>query len=196
MALNPQEKPERKQLPLPKEGVIPARVARIVEIGKHQVYTYGDKHLVQIWYSLPTRLIEDPTSEYNGKQSMVKTKRMTKSSDEKASLMDHVRAVKPSARSLGELLDQPCYIDLKHNTVNKEGENRTYANIMNVMAVPEGIQVGPLDTTPFYFDYDNPDPDVWSKNLWDDIRDLIKASKDYKGSKVEAMVLRLEAMAK
>jgi hypothetical protein len=68
-----------------------------------------------------------------------------------------------------------------------------YANIMGVMSVPEGMTVGELDTEAFYFDFDAPDADVWTKHLWDGIREVIKSAANYKGSKVERMVLQLEA---
>jgi len=37
---------------------------------------------------------------------------MTKSSNEKAALMKHVKAVKPDAVSLGQMLYLPCYITI------------------------------------------------------------------------------------
>jgi len=64
---------------------------------------------------------------------------------------------------------------------------------MGIMGVPEGMTVGELDTEPFYFDFYNPDEDVWQNKLWDGIRETMKKADNYHGSELEKMVLRLEA---
>jgi hypothetical protein len=191
MALNPQDKSSGAKITPPAEGTIPARVARIIEIGEHAT-KFKAKDQVQIWFSLPTRLIADE-GDYQGKQHMVRTQRMTKSSNEKAALMDYVRVLNKDATSLADLLDKPCYLTVVHNEVDGAKGKATYANIMGVMSVPEGMTVGALDTEPFYFDFDNPSAVVWEKNLWDGIREVIKSANNYKGSAVERMVLGLEA---
>lgn len=193
MALNPQDKGTKISPPAP--GTVPARVARIIEIGEHASFKYGVKDQVQIWYSLPTRLISEE-GDFQGKQHQIRTPRMTKSSNERAALMKHVDALKPDATGLGELLNRPCYLTIVHNKAkDSKGTEQTYANITGVMAVPEGMTVGEIDTTPFYFDWDNPDPEVWTKHLWDGMRETIMKAENYKGSAVELMVLGLEAKA-
>jgi hypothetical protein len=195
MALNPQEK-GKSQIGIPAAGTIPARCARIVELGQHDHSKYGVKDQVQIWYSLPTRLITDE-GDYQGKQHMIRTQRMTKSSNEKAALMKHVTVLNPQATSLTDLLNQPCYITVVHNEVkDSTGKVNTYANLMGLMSVPEGMAVGNLDTDPFYFDFDNPDAEVWTKHLWDNVKEYIQEAVNYKGSAVERMVLGLEANGK
>lgn len=178
----------------PAEGVVPARVARVVEIGEHDTH-YGLKDQVVLFYSLPTRLIDAPESDFHGKQSMVRTKALRKSSNEKAALMtDHINVLKPDCSSLDQLLEVPAFVQIKHNDVESGGETRTFANIIQVSGVPEGIEVGELDTEPFYFSFDEPDEDVWQNMLWDRIREQIMEAKNYPGSAVEEMVLRLAAM--
>lgn len=194
MALNPQNKQDTgPRIPNPAPGVVPARLARIVEVGKHDTF-YGEKDQVIFWYSLPTRLIDMPESDYHGKQHMVRTAPLRKSSNEKATLMEHVNVLKPDAQDLSELLDRPCFVTIVHNTVESGGQERTFANISQVSGVPEGIDVGELDTSPFYFDYENPDEDIWNDFLWESLREQIKSANNYSGSAVEEMVLRLEAM--
>ena len=194
---NPQDKPKSSgpQLPVPAAGVVPARVARIVEIGEHDG-KYGVKDQLHIWYSLPTRLIDAPDSDYHGMQHMVRTAPLRKSSAPKASLMtDHINILKPDCVSLDQLLTLPCFLTIIHNEVESGGETRTYANIGQVSGVPEGIEVGELDTEPFYFSFDEPDQDIWENHLWDRIREQIMSAENYPGSAVEDMVLRLKAMA-
>lgn len=192
MSLNPQQK-NMPQISLPEPGVVPARLARVIEIGVHDTF-YGEKDQVILFYSLPTRIIDQADSDYNGKQHMIRTAPLRKSSSEKATLMEHVNVLLPTATSLGQLLDQPCFVTIIHNEVESGGQSRTFANIKNVSGVPEGIVVDALDTTPFYFDFDAPDEDIWTENLWDGIKEQIMSAKNYPGSKVEEMVLRLAAM--
>jgi hypothetical protein len=192
---NPQKKQESgPRIPIPVRGIVPARIARIVEIGEHDTY-YGVKDQLYIWYSLPTRLIDMPESDFHGKQSMIRTKPLRKSSSEKAALMlDHINILQPECQELDTLLNVAGFVTIDHNEVESGGEVRTFANITQVSGVPEGIDVGELDTPTFYFSFDAPDEDVWENQLWDRIRDQIKDALNYKGSAVEEMVLRLEAM--
>lgn len=185
-------KESSKQFTLPDEGIVPARLARIIEIGEHNT-DYGVKDQVYLYYSLPTRLIEDE-GDYQGKQHMVRTQPMKNSDSEKASLWDHRKVLNPDTRNLADLLDIPAFLTLTHNTVEKNGKSRTFCNITNVSGVPEGMEVGGLDTTHFYFDFDNPDADIWVK-IGDFTQDKIKSALNYSGSEVEKMVLHLEAMA-
>lgn len=194
MALNPQDKSNNgPSIPAPAAGVVPARLARVIEIGEHDTQ-WGTKDMLFLFYSLPTRIIDMPDSDFHGKQHMIRTAPLRKSSSDKAALMKHVDVLKPTAQDLSELLNQPCFVTIVLNEVESGGQKRTFANISQVSGVPEGINVGELDTTPFYFDFDNPDEDIWNDFLWDKVRDQIKAAKNYPGSKVEEMVLRLEAM--
>ncbi len=179
------------RIPIPNEGTVPARLARIIEVGVHSHPQYKDKDQVVFMYSLPTRIIEEE-GDYFGKQSMIRTQPMTNSTSNKAALYKH-RLVLDGAEttSFRELLNAPCYLTIIHNEVEGKG---TFANISSVSGVPEGLEVGELDTTPFYFDFDSPDADVWTTNLWDGIREKIQSAVNYPGSRVEEMVLRLEAM--
>lgn len=192
-------KKQVSNIPIPDAGTIPARLARIVEIGQHQTQ-FGVKDQLWMWYSLPTRLIDQPESDFHGKQHMIKTAPISMSANERSSLVtQHINILAPkfdlnsSTMDLGVLLNRPAYLTVVHNEA--KDKDRTYANIGNTMSVPEGMEVGELDTTPFYFDFDNPDLDVWTKYLSDYIKEKIQSALNYKGSAVEDMVMRLEAMS-
>lgn len=185
-------KESSKQFTIPDEGIVPARLARIIEIGEHMT-DYGVKDQVYLYYSLPTRLIEDE-GDYQGKQHMVRTQPMKNSDSEKAALWDHRKVLNPNTRDLSALLNQGAFLTLTHNTVEKQGQKRTFCNITGVSGVPEGMEVGELDTTQFYFNFDIPDADIWAK-LGDFTQNKIKEALNYSGSEVEKMVLHLEAMA-
>jgi hypothetical protein len=193
MSLNPQDKTGIVR-PIPDAGTVPARLARVIEIGIHDTF-YGEKDQVILFYSLPTRIIDQEESDYHLKQHMIRTAPLRKSSSEKATLMEHINVLNPLAVNLGDdILDHPCFLTIVHNEVESGGTKTTYANINNVVDVPEGMIVGDLDTTKFYFDYQNPDEDIWTQYLWDNMREQIKSALNYPGSAVEEMVLRLEAM--
>lgn len=193
MSLNPQDKPVLN-IPIPAKGTVPARLARVIEIGTHDTF-YGKKDQVLLYFSLPTRIIDDEGSNYHGKQHMIRTKPLRKSSSELASLMEFINVLKPDATSLYQLLDRACFLTIVHDEVESKGVKRTFANINNIVDVPEGMEVGALDTTPFYFDYQNPDVDIWTNKLWEKVREQIMSADDYEGSAVEEMVLRLAAMS-
>ena len=193
---NPQEKQSSgPMLPIPAAGVVPARVARIVEIGEHDT-KYGVKDQMYIWFTLPNRLIDAPDSEFHGKQHMIRTAPLKLSSNEGSNLMkDYISILKPDCQDLTELLDIPCFVTIIHNEVESGGEVRTFANIAQVSGVPEGVEVGPADTELFHFSFTDPDPVIWQEKLWDRIRTDIQSALNYKGSATEEMVLRLEAEA-
>jgi len=195
MAFNPQDKSASTPISLPAQGTVPARLARIVEIGQRETSYQGKtrvKDQVQFWYSLPTRIITDE-GQYQGKQHMIRTRRMTKTSSERGAIMDHINVLNPAAQNFSELLNKPCFIQIVHNEVSNTEGKKVYANVTSLMGVPEGMTVGELDTEPFYFDFYNPDEDVWTNMLWDGLREDLKKAVNYTGSALEKMVLKLEA---
>jgi hypothetical protein len=181
-----------KQFPIPDEGIVPGRLARVIEIGEHET-GYGVKDQVFLHFNLPTRLIDDEDSDFHGKQFMVRTAPLRNSTSEKAALYKYRSVLKPNTTDYNELLGKACFLTLTHNEVEKEGNTRTYCNITNVSGVPEGMEVGMGDTDTFYFDFDSPDADLWEE-LGEWTQDKIKSALNYPGSEVEKMVLHLEAM--
>lgn len=188
-------KKQKSSIPNPEPGNIPARLVRIIEIGEHTT-KFGPKDQVYLHFNLPTRIIDAPDSDYHGKQHMVRTAPLNLSSSPKAGLVkDYIKVLDPSFKvevgaSLSPLLGKAIYLTID----NHETETGEFCNIMNTMGMPEGMPVGEADTTPFCFDFDNPDPDVWHKYIPDYLKEKIQKALNYKGSAVEAMVLKLEAM--
>lgn len=189
-------KKSKSSLPNPRPGNVPARLARIVEIGEHST-KFGNKHQVYLFFSLPTRIIDAPDSDFHGKQHMVRSAPLSMSTSEKSGLVkDFIKVLDPNFNLSGDnidmspLLGKAIYLTIDNN----ETEAGTFTNIMNTMGVPEGFDVGALDTNPFYLDFDNPDPDVWVKYISDYLKEKISKAVNYKGSGVEKLVLKLEAM--
>ena len=71
--------------------------------------------------------------------------------------------------------------------------------IKQISPLIAGIEVEPLDTDPFWFEWDNPDGDLWVR-IPEFQKNLIRGSMDgkilpavnYPGSLVEQMVLAIE----
>ena len=132
---------QKNRLPRPAEGTIPARLARIIEIGEHlsgPKGVYGLKPMVQLYFSLPTRIIDAPDSDYHGKQAMVKSRNLNMSSSNKSSLVkDYIKVIKPSfdlsldSMPLGPLVNLPLYVQIEWND-GDDGEE--YTNIINTMS--------------------------------------------------------------
>jgi len=194
-------KKQKNLIPTPERGNIPARLARIVEIGDHPSGPggkFGVKSLVQLYFSLPTRIIDAPESQFHGKQHMVRTAPLNLSSSDKATLVkDYIKVLDPSfdtsleEMSLAPLLNKTIYLTIDNN----ETDTGTFTNIMNTMGVPEGMEVGALDTTPWHHDFDQPDEDVWVTKMNDKQREKIQSALNYEGSGTERMVMKLEAMS-
>lgn len=190
-------KKQKNSIPLPEPGNIPARLARIVEIGEHQT-KWGVRPQVYLYFSLPTRIIDAPESDFHGKQHMVRSAPLNYSSNEGSALvkdflmvMDPKFDINQDEMRLDSFLTKPIYLTID----NKETDKGDYCNIMNTMGVPDGMPVGDLDTNPFIFDFDYPDPDVWRKYIGDYQKKKIMSAVNYHGSAVEAMVQKLEAMS-
>jgi hypothetical protein len=177
---------------LPAEGTVPARLVKVVEIGEQET-GYGVKPLVFLHYNLVTRFIEDE-GDYQGKQYQVRSQPLNNSANEAANLYDHRLALgKTDTVDYNELLGLPAMVTIKHNDVESGGQKKTYANIINVSPIPEGYDVPEADVDLEYFNFDDPDSEIW-ESLGDWYQGKIKEAKDYPGSKVEEMVLHLEAM--
>lgn len=176
------------------EGIFQARLARIIEIGEHKT-VHGLKDHVFFFYNLVNEHIDDEDNELNGKQFQVRSKPLNNTASQKAALWDHRKVLGPDTMEFSDLLNQAAFLTTEHKVVvNDAGETNTYCNIINISGVPQGIEVPELDIPTFYFDFDNPDADVWENQMWDWIKEKIQTAENYHGSQVEAMVLRLKAM--
>lgn len=190
MAFNPNEEGDSFERELVPSGVHAARVARVIEIGQQYSAKYDttdDKVIVS--FSLPN-VVRD-YGELGEKQAFIGTSKwgIKKSKDDKSTMKKYAKAIDPQkeTKDYSEWLNRPCQISVVHRYV----DDKTYANLDSVAPILPGFQVGELDTEPFFFEFDNPDPAIWVQ-IPEWIQEVIQGAVNYPGSKVEAMVNSLE----
>jgi len=167
------------------EGPTPARCARVIEIGvqKNDLHPeYGEKNKVVIAFSLPNHKININGEE---KQRFISVPfGISMSNNEASTMAQYVKALNPHAQNLGEFLDRPCQINIAHYT---KRDGNTGERIDSVSPIMPGYEVAELDTEPFWFQWDNPDPRTWEM-IPQFTKDLIQEAVNYPGSKVQEMV--------
>ena len=162
------------------EGPHAARCVRLIEIGKQYSELYdNEQNKVVIVFSIP-----GVTMEINGeeKQKFISAPYgITISNSDRSSMKQYARALCPKGgASLGDFLGKPCQIYVKHVTKN----DRTQDRLDSISPLLPGIQVPDLDTEPFWFQWNKPDPEIWAK-IPEFTKDLARAATNYPGSYVE-----------
>jgi len=166
------------------EGTFPARIVRILDLGL-QVQTEWPSNDVkknadgsdmvkpEIWldFELPDELMD-----YQGEQRprwIGKT--YLASMSEMSNLYKVIKALKPKAESLEELLDVPCLITVGSTSGDKD-------KITGVSAVPKGMTVGKLANPKVLFDISSPDEEVLD-TLPSFLKEKVLSSESYGGNK-------------
>ena len=163
------------------EGAHAARCARIIELGK-QESQYGVAEKAVIALSIPSVTVNIGGEE---KQALISNPYgITMSNSDRSTMKQYAKALNPAAQNLGDFLDKTCQVYVKH--VDK-GE-RVIQKIDSVSALLAGIEVPPLDTPPFWFQWEDPDPEVWVL-IPEFQQEMITKAVNYPGSYVEEMVL-------
>lgn len=178
MAFNANEKPKKSfEQELIEEGLYPARLARITELGE-QEDKYGVKEKVVLSFTIPSQTIEIDGEQ---KQRMMMTFPLNKTTNPDATLMKYAKAL--GGVTWEELLGKPCMLEISHKVVN----GVTRMNITNVVKPMVGVDVAEPDCDSYIFDFDNPDKDVFEK-LSDFRKEQIKTAVNYEGSAVQAVL--------
>ena len=171
---------ERELIP---EGPHAARCVRVIEIGKQYSQLYdSEQNKVVIVFSIPGVTMEILGEE---KQKFISNPfGITISNNDRSTMRQYARALCPAGGSnLGDFLDKPCQIYVKHVTKS----DRTMDRLDSVSPILPGIQVPELDTEPFWFQWNKPDVNHWVK-IPNFTQELIKQATNYPGSYVEEMV--------
>jgi hypothetical protein len=170
---------------LPAKKPLMARCARIIEIGK-QASQYGVHNKAVIALNLP-----DFSMDIGGesKQRMLSNPYgINMSNNENSSMRQYSKALNPDASCLGDFLNHTCQVTVVHYT---KGNGETGEKIDSIAPLIAGIEVPPLDIEPYWFEWNNPDGDVWAL-VPEFTRTLIQGAVNYPGSLVEEMVNALE----
>lgn len=177
MAFNANEKPTMPQQEVIEEGLYPARLARIIELGD-QEDKYGVKSRVVLAFTIPSQTIEIDGEK---KQRMMMTFPLNKTSNPDATLAKYVKAL--GGATWEDIIGKACMIEISHKVVN----GITRMNITNVVKPMNGVEVAEPDCDVFIFDFDNPSKEVFDK-LSEFRQGQIKEALNYPGSKVEKML--------
>lgn len=162
------------------DGTYPARFSAIIDLGiqAQTDWQTGEatdpKPRVLITWTLPTETMEreheDGTVEVI--QRMI-SKEYTLSNHEKSNIVALVKSMGTPMSDLTALLNLPCMVEVG-STMNNN------AKVVNCVKTPKTMPVDELTNPPTYFDFDNPDKDLFlSLPAW--AQDKIKDAENYSG---------------
>jgi hypothetical protein len=185
---NPNAKDAGFERDLIPSGTHAARCVRVIEIGKQYSKQFDtESNKVIIVLALPSVMVNVGGEE---KQAFVSNPfGITISNNDRSSMKQYTRALDPQgeAKNLGDFLNKTCQVLITHRTK----DDKTYARLDSVAPILPGFPVPELDTEPFWFRWNNPDPALWEK-LPDFQKQLIKEATNYHGSRVWEMVNDIE----
>lgn len=181
-------------------GVHAARCARVIEIGEQHSprFDVEDPDTGEIKKSIYDKAVivlslSNLTYDFKGlgeKQRFIsKGFGITIGNSERGNMKEYTRALDPDGQAtcLGDFIGRGCQVSVVHKTKNE----KTRADIDSVAPVLPGTEIPPLDTEPFWFEFDNPNGDLWVL-IPEFTQNLVKAAVNYPGSLVEQMVLAIE----
>jgi hypothetical protein len=170
----------RKDYGRHEDGTYPSRVVQVIDFGiqKQTDWKTGEetdpKPRLMVTFETPNEVIEIEDAEGNVREMPRWIGReYTISTFEQAGLMKLIAALKPDAESFDEILNLPCMIQVGTTSGGK-------AKVTQVMAMPKGVPVGELANEPTFFDFDNPNQELFeSLPTWQ--RKKIKEALNYNG---------------
>lgn len=154
MSFNPQvqDKPKFDLIP---DGVHAARVARVIEIGKQDT-KYGEKDQVVFEFLIPGETIE---IDGVAKQKMKWIWPINQTSNPDGKLMSIVKAIKPDATSLGQLVGMPCMLEITHE--EKGGTMRD--NVTNITKPMSGLTIPEPDIDTYFYEFSNGEDEIFEQ---------------------------------
>lgn len=185
---NPSKKEQKVQFDLIAEGPHPARCSRIIELGD-QDSQYGVQTKVVIAFNVTDSFIT--LADGSKKQRMISNPfGINMSNNEKSTMAQYTKAINPRAQSLADFLGRPCQVSVIHYKKDDTERDR----LDSVAPIIPGLEIPELDIEPFWFQFDQPEPELW-KQIPEFTQNLIKKAVNYPGSEVERMVYALEQEA-
>ena len=177
------KKPEGEDYPILPEGVKLAVCIGLYDLGtQYQKKWDKEIHKVLIVWELPEERIEIEKDGEAKDLPRAISKRYTLSLHEKAQLRKDLEAWRGKKFTADELegfdlqniLGKSCQIQVIHNEV----DNKTYANIAAIMALPKSVQPLQPENKPKMFSWEDDSDIPDGTPPW--IVDIIKESKEYK----------------
>lgn len=156
MAFNPQVV-DKPKYDLPEEGLYPARLARIIEIGE-QSTPYGVKPQVVLGFTVPSLTVTVNDEE---KQQMLWTFPINVTSNPDGKLMKYVKALKADATHLNQMLGKPCMLEVTHTDPKPDGTQ--YANIANITKPMSGLEIPEPDIEVYMYEFEKGEDEIFAK---------------------------------
>lgn len=194
---NPNEKSSDFERDLIPEGPHLARCARVIEIGQHlSGFPQPDgkeeypKNKAVIIFSLPN-VIMNFGEKLGDKQAFISNPfGITMSTNDRAIMKQYAKALDPQgeATDLGFFVNRPCQISVVH----KERKDKPPVAIIDSVApcLP-GLEVPELDTDPFWFKWNDPDPELLAA-IPPFTRELMTQAVNYPDSRVERLIQQMD----
>lgn len=143
------------------EGLYPARVVGVVDVGIQKFTDFNQNEVVKpklvIIFELPTETLEvEEAGEIIEKPRWV-SREFIISFHEKSGLMKILNGLGwKKGENLDSLINKPCMVELGSTSTGND-------KLQNVTKVPKGIAVADLYNSPLVFDMDEPDMEVYNK---------------------------------
>lgn len=155
MAFNPQVRETKGDYDVMPEGLYPARVARIIELGDQET-KYGVKTQVVMGFGFPTETVEVNDEQM---QRMMWTFPMTQTSNPDSKLMKYIKAIKADCTHLNQLIIEPCMVEVVHT----KKEDKVYANISSVTKPLAGLDIPDLSMDTFMYEFENGEDEIFNQ---------------------------------
>lgn len=161
------------------DGTYPARITQVVDFGVQPQTDWqtgeptDSKPRVMVTWEFPTSRIELENDEGTTSLPRWCSKEYTVSKSDKSNLMKLIGALAPKARSLDELINLPCMVQVGSTS----GGN---AKILAVLPPMSGVDVAELEKDSVFFDFDHPIEDLF-KALPEWQQRKIKEAENYTG---------------
>lgn len=172
--------------PIP-EGVYPAIVVGVYDVGTHHSDKWGkDQRKLVLSWEIPGERIElERDGEVQDLPRLVSST-YTLSMNAKGNLRRDVQAIEGHALSDAEagtydlfsLAGRACQLQITHTTKDQ----RTYANVAAVMALPKGMAAPQGEMEPVTFSVEGCDPNVLPEGMPGWIVEKVKASQECQGA--------------
>lgn len=178
---------ERKQ---PTPGVQEARILRVVDLGVRKQEFKGERKPDRTVLSFTFELADDKVEIKGEEKPMVVFKSVNFVGGEKAALtkLCHIAGLDPRGElDFTKFLGAPVSVEL-----TKKPNGKVYVTGFSGVSERVAQTVPPLVSDSYFFDFDDPDPDILLKKMGEGMHRMLKEALNYEGSKVEKLLTSKE----
>lgn len=179
-------KSSNRERKLVEAGSHMARLVRVIDRGLQPREWQGEakepSYQIDLTFEFPHQRIEiDGDSK-----PMWRSRSINLSSFEKSNCYKWLKILDPNNEARGDfskLIGTPVMALVVHN----EGKNGVFDKVQDIMPVPQGIEVPPLENDPVIFDLSSPDLETFN-TFPDWLKEIIQSNLEYNGSKLQRLI--------